>query len=123
MKILPLALLGGAGLVLGYVAWRAPARDYVAPTPAEIEAHAPAPQALEGAIPEGCVVRTIEVQGMCCTGCTGKLYARLERTAGFVKGAVSFERGVAEVVLPEDADPAPFVAALSFDKYDAKLKR
>lgn len=122
VKILPFVVLGSAGLALAWVAWRAPARDYVAPTAQEIEAHVAAPQALDGELPAGSVVRTIEVSGMCCTGCTGKLYARLEATPGFVKAAVSFERGVAELALPGGADPAPFVAALQFDKYDAKLR-
>ena len=122
MRLLPLALLGIAGVVLAFVALRAPTRSYVAPTRADVEAHVPAPQTLEGGVPEGCVVRTIEVHGMCCTGCTGKLYARLKETPGFVKGAVSFEDGVAQVVTNRDADPSPFVAALQFDKYDAQLR-
>src|SRR5262245_314313 len=122
MKLLPWAILGGAGVALAVVAWRAPARDYVAPTAAEVQAHAPAPQDLRGDLPAGCVVRTIEVHGMCCTGCTGKLYARLKEAPGFVKGAVSYERGVAEVVARADVDPAPFVEACRFDKYSAELR-
>jgi copper chaperone CopZ len=122
MKFLPLFILGSTALVLAIVGLRAPARDYVAPTREDVEAHVPAPQTLDGAVPEGCVVRTIEVHGMCCTGCTGKLYARLEQTPGFVKGAVSFKDGLAQVVTTKDADPTAFVAALHFGKYDAQLR-
>ncbi len=59
---------------------------------------------------------------MCCTGCTGKLYERLKEKPGFVAAAVNFEAGLAQVVIPKDADPEAFVAALRFEKYDAKLR-
>ena len=122
MKALPLVLLGGAGAALAFIAWRAPAPNYVAPTSAELLAHAPAPQDLVGEVPAGCVVRTFEVQGMCCTGCTGKLYDRLKTAPGVVNAAVNFEKGVAEVVLAKDADVVPIETAMHFDKYVAKLR-
>lgn len=120
MKVLPLVLLGTAGAALAFVAWRAPAPTYIAPTSAEVLAHEPAPQELVGEVPAGCIVRTFEVQGMCCTGCTGKLYERLKAVPGVVNAAVNFEKGVAEVVVPQDADVAPLVTAMHFEKYVAK---
>ena len=121
MKFLPLVGLALAGVVLATIALRAPPRDYVAPSAEEVEAHRPAPQNLHGDLPANCVVRTIEVKGMCCLGCTGRVYDRLKETPGFVDAAVSLERGVAEIVLPKDSDPNAFVAALRFDKYEPKL--
>lgn len=119
-KTIPLVLIAVAGAVLGYVAWRAPNRDYAAPSIADVEAHAPAPQTLVGDIPPGCVVRTFAVEGMCCQGCTGKIYKRLKETAGVVQAAVQFDKGQAEVVVPESTDLALLETALHFDKYTAK---
>jgi len=121
VKLLPILLLVSAGAALAWIAWRAPEREYVAPTPAEVAAHRAAPQKLAGGVPAGYVVRTIEVEGMCCTGCTGKLYERLKAVPGLGQAAVSFEEGLARVVIPERADPEPFAAALRFDKYAARV--
>jgi hypothetical protein len=122
VRVLPILALALAGVGLAIVAFRAPRQDYVAPTLADVEAHRAAPQELEGDTPEGCQVLTIEVHGMCCTGCTGKLYERLQATPGFVRGAVNFEEGIAQVVASADADPAAFAQALQFDKYVATWK-
>ena len=121
MKALPLVALALVGTGLGVIALRAPKPDYVAPTAADVEAHHAAPQKLEGEIPAGCAVLRIEVGGMCCTGCTGKLYDRLRATPGFVEGAVSYQDGIAQVVVARGADPKAFVDALQFDKYVATL--
>ena len=121
MKSLPLVGLGLAGIALAIVALRAPPRDYVAPTVREVEAHRAAPQTLRGQVPDGCVVRAIQVKGMCCAGCTGRLYERLVGTAGTVDAAVNLETGVAQIVIPKDADPAPWVAALRFDDFEPQL--
>ena len=122
MKILVVLLFVVAGAALGFVAWKAPARDYVAPTAQEIEAHRPAPQELAGDVPADCVVRTFEVAGMCCTGCTGKLYAKIKDVPGVEQAAVNFEKGTAEIVVKKGADVAPLAEALCFGKYSAKLR-
>jgi copper chaperone CopZ len=122
MKILTLAPLALAGVVLAVIALRAPPRDYVPPSEAEVEAHHPAPQRLSSDVPAGCVVRTIDVKGMCCLGCTGRVYDRIKDTPGLVDAAVSFEKGVAQIVIPKDADPGPIVSALRFDKFEPKLE-
>jgi len=119
VKVLPYLALALAGTGLAVIAFRAPGQNYVAPTVADVEAHHAAPQRLEGEIPAGCTVLTIQVSGMCCTGCTGKLYDRLRLTPGFVEGAVSFQDGIAQVVVSKDADSEAFVSALQFDKYEA----
>lgn len=118
--LLSLSMLLLAGGALAWVALRAPERVYVAPKPAEVQAHVPAPTALAAEVPAGCAVRTFEVEGMCCTGCTGKLYARLKAEPGVVDAAVDFERGIALAIVPEDADLAALAGALSFDKYSAR---
>jgi hypothetical protein len=122
VRVLPILALALAGVGLAIVAFRAPKQDYIAPTVADVEAHRAAPQELEGETPEGCKVLTIEVHGMCCRGCTGKLYERLQATPGFVRGAVNFEEGIAQVVVPASSDPASFTRALQFDKYVATWK-
>ncbi len=122
MRIPSIAFVGLAGVVLAVVALRAPSRDYVPPTQADLEAHRPAPQALEGAVPEDCVVRRIEVKGMCCLGCTGRLYDHVRNAPGLVDAAVNYERGVAEIVIRKDADPAPIVDAFRFEKFEPVLE-
>jgi copper chaperone CopZ len=119
-KLLPIAVIAAAGIALGYVALRAPTREYVAPTLAEVEAHAPAPTTLVGEVPAGCVVRAFAVEGMCCQGCTGKIYKRLKATSGVVQAAVDFEGSIAQVVVSETTDIALVESALTFDKYSAK---
>ena len=121
MKIPSIVFVGLAGVVLVVVALRAPSRDYVAPTEADLEAHRPAPQALYGEPPPDCVVRRIQVKGMCCLGCTGRIYDKVKETPGLVDAAVNFEKGEAQVVMKKDADPAQIVAAFRFDKFEPAL--
>ena len=122
LKFLPLFILGIAGAVLGYVAIHAPKPDYVAPTLKDIEAHVPAPDAITGEIPPGFLVRTFKIEGMCCTNCTGKIYQRLKESPGVVEAAVSFDKGIAQVVVPKDADVAKLEDAMHFEKYVAKAQ-
>jgi copper chaperone CopZ len=120
VKILPILLLGCAGSALGYVALRAPTPDYVAPTLQEVQAHVPAPQTLTCDIPPGFLVRTFKVDGMCCTGCTGKIYQRLKESPGVFEAAVSFDKGIAQVVVPADSDVTQLEDVMHFEKYVAK---
>ena len=122
MKTLSLIVLLAAGVALGLVALRAPEREYVPPTLAEVQTHVPAPTALPAEVPVGCTLRTLDVEGMCCTGCTGKLYARLKTVPGVVAGAVDFEAGTAQAYVAAGADAAALATALSFDKYRATLR-
>ena len=67
------ALLATIGIVLGVIAVRAEAPTYQAPDPT-LEPER-APLELSGDVPEGCRVEHFDVEGMCCEGCAGKLYA------------------------------------------------
>jgi hypothetical protein len=112
MKLLgPFLLLAAAG-VLGWIALRAPERAYVPPVPDEVQAHETVPDRLSGAVPEGAVVRTF----------AAKLHHALASVPGVVEAAVRFEDGTAEAVVAAETDPARLVAALSFDKYKARLR-
>ena len=122
MKLITLLFVAVAGVVLGVVALRAPARDYVAPTAADVEAHAPAPESLSIAVPADCAVRTFDVQGMCCKGCTGKIYKHIKADPAVLDAAVSFDRGTVDVVVAKTADVAAIAHELTFDKYTAKAK-
>ncbi len=119
-KLIPILLITVAGTLLGYVAWHAPEREYAAPTLPEVQAHIAAPTTLAGDVPSGCVVRSFAVEGMCCQGCTGKIYKRLKETAGVVQAAVSFDEGTAQIVVQETTDIALLESTLNFDKYTAK---
>ena len=57
---------------------------------------------------------------MCCTNCTGKIYQRLKESPGVVEAAVSFDKGIAQVVVPKDADVTSFENVIHFEKYTAK---
>jgi copper chaperone CopZ len=122
LKTIPIVIIAIAGSALGYIAMRAPAPTYVAPTPQEIEAHVPAPTTLSAEVPPGFLVRTFKVEGMCCTGCTGKIYKRLKESPDVVDAAVSFDKGIAQVVVPKEADVAKLEDVMHFDKYVAKAQ-
>lgn len=119
LRVLPILLIVVAAGVLGRIALRAPAPDY---EPVAIEDAVPAthvPRAVVGEVPAGYVVRTLEVSGMCCEGCPGKLYSALQAVPGVVKAAVSLEEGTASALVPVELDVAQLQSALTFDKYSA----
>jgi copper chaperone CopZ len=120
MKFIPLMILALTGGVLGLIALRAPAPSYVAPTERYVEAHVPAPETITRDVAPGFVVRTFKVDGMCCQDCTGKIYERLKESPGVVDAAVSFDKGIAQVVVPKDADVGSLENAIHFEKYSAR---
>jgi copper chaperone CopZ len=122
MKLIPLIILAATGTVLGLIALRAPSQSYVAPTERDIEAHVPAPESITGDVAPGFVVRTFKVEGMCCHNCSGKIYERLKDSPGVVEAAVSFDKGIAQVVVPKDADVGSLENAIHFEKYTAKAQ-
>jgi copper chaperone CopZ len=118
MKYLGLLLLLCAGGILAWLGLRASEPTYVAPRlPADV------PVALSGELPPGCEVRTFDVAGMCCSGCSAKLYAALTLVDGVRAAAIDVNLGTAEVVVPTDAPTEPLLAALAFDAYNATLRR
>lgn len=123
MRLVPVLLLVAAGGVCAWIAFRAPEPDYVPPSaPGAVQAAASVPSALPEEVPEGMAVRTLDVEGMCCNGCTAKLHAALVALPDVSAAAVSFETGRAQALVPADADPAELVDALCFDKYAARLR-
>ena len=117
MKVLTLLVLVAAGL-LALVALQADDPTYVAPTVDEMPTVVP--HQVTGDVPEGFLLRSFDVEGMCCDGCSGKLYARLEKVEGVREAAVDPVLGRAEVVVAADTDPARLTGALTFDKYTAR---
>ncbi len=108
------------GLLLGWIGWRAKEPSWTAPPKEEIPQSVPV--ALSGEVPEGCVVRRFEVEGMCCKGCPGKLYAHLANVAGVREIAVDPILERAEAVVPADMDVASLEAALTFGQYSARAE-
>jgi len=118
MRLLFFALLIGAALGAAYVGLSSPDPDY---EPPQLEsAPPPAPPVLSTEPGPGESVRVFAVDGMCCRGCTGKLFASVRRVEGVRAAAVSFEEGRASVVVPTGLDLEPVIAALSVDKYSAR---
>lgn len=117
MKSLLFSLfLLAAAAGLGWIAWRSPDPDYTAPH--QVPTH------ISVATPPGFVVRTFEVEGMCCASCP----PRIEEAAQRIEGVQAFaarlgEEAVGEVdlLVPADLDSAALEAALTFDRYVAHL--
>jgi len=120
MKNLGIVVLGLAGLVLGWIAWKAEEPTYSAPVQ-DPEPPAVVPATLSGEVPPGRVVRTFDVDGICCNGCPGKLYVKLDQLDGIDEAAVDPVLKQASVVVPADYDVAVVEAALTFGKYSAHL--
>lgn len=114
---LGLALVLVAGAVLGTIAVRAKEPSYVVPVrPEDI------PLRIEGELPADHVVRTFEVEAICCTGCGGKLQHALAGIEGVRALAVDPLRHEVQVLARSAVDPAELARALTFDKYVAKAR-
>lgn len=79
------------------------------------------PYALSGEVPSGCVVRQLELEGICCKGCVGKLYVALSDVDEVQEAAIDPVLARAEAVVPADLDVALLESALTFDKYSAAV--
>jgi copper chaperone CopZ len=116
--IAPILLLLAAA-VLGTIAVRAREPDYVVPTrpaPASI------PLALEGPAPAGFALRTLHVDGICCQGCSSKLFGALLAVDGVQAAAVDPLKEEASAWVRQDVPVATLEAALTFDKYSAEVR-
>ena len=118
MKHLPLILLAGAGAALAVLAFRAPEPSY---SPPDVDA-APkvVPVRIVGEVPAGFRVAELAVTGMCCGGCTAKLYQRMTELDGVEAAAVDFDSSLASALVPEGFDVALLARALTFDEYIAE---
>lgn len=123
MKKPPIALmlLGSAAAVLAWIAWRSPEPTEKPTWAADEEGQVQVPTQLIGTLSEGAVQRELAVEGMCCNGCTHKLYDALLALPAVEQAAVDFESGRALAVVPADFDASELERALAFDKYSAKL--
>lgn len=112
---LGLGLLLAAGAVLGTIAVRAKEPSYAVPVrPEDI------PLRLEGEAPEGYQVRIFSVEGICCTGCGGKLQQALAGLEGVRALAVDPLRQEVQVLARSELEPERLAATLTFDKYRAR---
>ena len=119
--VLPALLLVAAGAA----AWLFLTRSgptYEPPSQDQI-VYAPAPTVLTRAPAAGELVQVLDVEGMCCQGCTGKLHARLLEQPGVHVAAVDLEAGTASALVAEGTDPGALAAALCFEKYVARPQR
>ncbi len=113
------ALVILAGASLAWVAYRSEDPTYSAPPRSSMPERVP--RALAEAPASGELVRTFAVEGMCCAGCTGKLYQRLVEVDGVLEAAVDFETGRAQARVAAQVDPEELLSAMRFEKYEAQL--
>ena len=119
MKLIPLLVLGSAALGLGWIAWRSPAPTEMPTWVAASDGEVHVPLAIVGELGPGLVRRDFKIEGMCCRGCTKKLYAALLAVPEVERAAVNFESASASAVVPRELEVARLAQALSFDKYSA----
>jgi copper chaperone CopZ len=115
-----IGLLLGAGAVAAVIAYRAPTPDD-RPV-AAAEGVAPVPDRLTAVPAEGEVVRVLDVTGMCCRGCSGKLYRRLVAVEGVRDACVDFDTGTASAIAANTVAPATLASALTFETYSASAR-
>lgn len=112
---LALLLVAAAGLT-----WVLATRgDRTFAAPVEEAPVAPAPTVLVHGAGPGQLELAFDVEGMCCTNCTGKLHRSVTAVEGVREAAVDFESGTARVVADEAVDPGLVLGALEFGKYSA----
>ena len=120
MKHLTTILLIGFGVVLAVIALRAPAQSYV-PLDPDLPPEQ-VPLKLSGNVDDGCVVHVFDVEGICCEGCSAKLYEALAKVDGVREIAVDTVLKTASVVVLQELEPARLEAVLTTDKYVARLR-
>jgi len=109
-------LLIPVALLLAWVALRAPEREAVDAAPPAVRR---VPRALEEAPPPGFRVVSLEVAGICCEGCSGKLYGALLADAEVRAGAVDIEARRVDAVVPESFPDRRLAELLTFGEYVA----
>ncbi len=120
-RLIPILLaLAGAG-----AAWLWATRTGPTYQPPKVQptAFAPAPAVLTAAPTSLERIEVLEVEGMCCKGCTGKLHARLMEVPGVSCAAIDLAGKTASVVVAQGTDPQALVQALTFEEYSARPRR
>jgi Cu+-exporting ATPase len=118
MKLVWIALVAAAGLGTAYLALRAEGPSY---SPPVVEETPVVPTRLPRAAAAGERALVLKVDGMCCGGCTGKLYRALSQVPGVEAACVDFDTGTASAIVDARADSGELVRALTFDKYTASI--
>lgn len=116
---LALALLVLTGAVLGSVAVLARERTYV--VPAEVPPES-IPLTLEGEVPAGFTLRTFDIEGICCQGCSSKLHGALLALEGVSAAAVDPHQKTVSALARVEIPNARLEGALTFDKYRAHAR-
>ena len=119
MKLLLPALLLLAAAGAGWLVLTRSGPTYVPPQE-QPTVYAPAPTVLTRPAAAGEEVLALDVEGMCCKSCAGKLHARLLEQPGVRLAAVDFDAGRAEAVVEAGIQAATLAAALTFEKYTAR---
>ena len=119
MKPLLVLVLVVAAAAAGWLVLRTPAPSYEAPVEAQTS-FPPPPQALPRAPAADEQVITLEIGGMCCRGCTGKLEAAARKLPGVRAFAVDADLLTARALTTSDLDPATLTQALTFSKYEPR---
>jgi hypothetical protein len=119
MKLLLPALLLAAAAGAGWLLLTRSGPTYVPPQE-QPTAYAPAPTVLTRPAGAGEALCVLDVEGMCCKGCAGKLHARLMEQPWVRLAAVDFDAGRAEAVVEEDVAADELAAVLTFEKYSAR---
>ena len=115
---LPALLIAAAGAA-GWLYFTHSGPTYVPPSEQQV-VYAAAPIVLPRAPADGEAEIVLDVHGMCCRGCTGKLEARLMAQPGVRAAAVDLDAGTASALVEASVSPAALAAALTFEKYSAK---
>jgi copper chaperone CopZ len=92
------------------------------PVSEEPVAFPPAPSVLLSAPGPAEVVRSFDLEGMCCRGCTGKLHRALMACEGVREAAVDLHSATAQVIVRSDLPVERLELALNFGKYTAHAR-
>ena len=118
MKLLWIGLLTAAALGAAYFAVHAKGPSFEPPV---VEDTPYVPTRLPREAGPGERIAVLHVEGMCCAGCTSKLYSALSAVEGVTAACVDFDTRTASAIVGENASGEELAHALTFDKYTASV--
>lgn len=121
VKALSLLLIVAA-LGVFFIVRRTPEPTYVAPKLEDTRDGLQVPRYLSREPAAGERMCVLDVEGMCCAGCTTKVHAALLAVEGVQEASVDFVSKSAKTLVRDDIDPLELERALSFDKYSATMR-